>query len=137
MANVRRKARRAALQALYEADCVGHDPLSTIERLGEEQHLGEDAVEFIRELATGIMDNRGEIDNLIQRFAPAFPVTQLSLVDRTILRIAIFEIVFSKRVSVKVAINEAVELAKSFGSSNSPKFINGVLGSINSMMIQK
>ncbi len=137
MANVRRKARTVALQALYESDCVGHDPVAVVERMGKAQGLGEDAIEFIRELASGITDHREEIDNLIQRFAPSFPVDQLSVVDRAILRIAIFEIVFSKKVSVKIAINEAVELAKTFGTSGSPKFINGVLGSINLMMIQK
>ncbi len=137
MANVRRKARTVALQALYEFDCVGHDLTSTIQRLSEDQSLLEDAVSFIQELAHGVTDNREEIDSLIHKFAPNFPVAQLSLIDRAILRIAIFEIIFDKKVSVKVAINEAVELAKTFGSSNSPKFINGVLGAINSKMIQK
>ncbi len=137
MVNMRRKARTVALQALYESDCVGHDPEAVIERMSEEQCLSEDAIEFIRELTSGIADNREEIDNLIHRFAPSFPVDQLSVVDRAILRIAVFEIMFGKKVSVKIAINEAVELAKTFGSSGSSKFINGVLGSINLMMIQK
>ena len=80
------------------------------------------------------MQNNSQIDALIQKFAANYPVSQLALIDRAILRLAIYEMVFAKQVSVKVAINEAVELAKSFGSENSSKFINGVLGSVSSVV---
>ncbi len=134
---MRRKARAVTLQALYESDCVGHDLDSIIQRLSEEESLPEDAVSFVQELTSGVVENMTEIDKLISRFAPNFPVSQLALTDRAILRIAIFEIIFAKKVSVKIAINEAVELAKTFGSDNSHRFINGVLASVNSMMLQK
>ncbi|MFO8010387.1 MAG: transcription antitermination factor NusB [Dehalococcoidia bacterium] len=137
MATVRRKARTVVLQALYESDCVGHDLNFTVQRLAGEQSLPEDSTKFAIELASGVMERREEIDTLIHRFAPSFPVNQLSFIDRAILRLAIFEMMFDKRASAGVAINEAVELAKMFGSTNSSRFINGVLGSVSAMMMQK
>lgn len=137
MGNTRRKARKTALQVLYESDCVGHAVAPILQRLDEEQSLSQENAAFVKELAAGVVDHIDQIDKFIERFAPSFPVSQISIIDRTILRIAIYEIVFHKKVSVQIAINEAVELAKMFGSSNSPRFINGVLGSVSSMMIQK
>ena len=131
MANARRKARTIALQALYESDCVGHDPLSSIVRTSDEKPVSDKIVEFAQELVAGVADNKDELDRQIQKFAPNFPVSQLSLIDKNILRLAIFEMVIDSKTPVKVAINEAVDLAKTFGSKNSSKFINGVLGSIS------
>ena len=88
---------------------------------------------FVRELVSGVVQNREEIDNNIRRFASAWPIEQIALIDRNILRLAIFEILFDNKVQVKVAINEAVELAKDFGSDSSQKFINGVLGSVSAI----
>ena len=131
MTSARRRARIIALQALYEFDCAGHDPVSSISRLAQEKQLLEDVALFAQELVAGVLENEGELDATIQRFAPSFPVSQLSVIDKNILRLAIFEILISGKVPVKVAINEAVEVAKTFGSRNSPKFVNGVLGSIS------
>ena len=131
MPTIRRRARKIALQALYEVDTVGHDPEKTLIRLLEESTLGEEAALFAQELVKGAIQNKGKIDDIIRRFAPAWPLEQIPSIDRSILRLAIFEIVLNNRVPVKVAINEAVELAKAFGSDNSPKFVNGVLGSVS------
>lgn len=136
METVRRKARIAALQALYESDCAGHDPFAAIAHLVEEKPLPEEAVRFARELVSGVQSHTDAIDAMIQRFAPSFPVDQLAIIDRAILRLAIYELLFDKRAPVKVAINEAVELAKAFGSTNSARFVNGVLGSVSSMVLQ-
>jgi N utilization substance protein B len=87
--------------------------------------------DFARELVGGVLTNKDRIDNIIQTHAPAWPVAQLATIDRNILRLAIFEILLNNKVPVKAAINEAVELAKTFGSENSPKFINGVLGTVS------
>ena len=78
------------------------------------------------------MQNKSKLDSFVSRFAPSFPVEQMSIIDRNILRIAIYEILINNNTPVKVAINEAVELAKSFGSDASPRLINGVLGTIAS-----
>ncbi|MCK4362742.1 MAG: transcription antitermination factor NusB [Dehalococcoidia bacterium] len=127
----RRKARVIALQALFEVDSVGHDAGETVSRLVTEAALPSDGEVFVRELVDGVLTNKGRIDSIIQTYAPAWPVAQLAIVDRNILRLAIFEISLNNRVPVKAAINEAVELAKTFGSDNSAKFINGVLGTVS------
>ena len=128
---IRRKARIIALQALFESDSVGHDPWETVDWLMADEALSEEGIVFVQELVSGVLTNKDKIDSLIKIHAPAWPVTQLAIIDRTILRLAIFEIIFNNKVPVKAAINEAVELAKTFGGDNSPKFINGVLGSIS------
>ena len=87
----------------------------------------------MRDLVTGVVSNKEKIDEVIGQFAPAWPIAQIPIVDRSILRLAIFEILHENRVPVKVAINEAVELAKSFGGDASPRFINGVLGSVSAL----
>lgn len=136
MSGIRRKGRIAALQALYESDCAHHDPGISLGRVAEEYTMPEPALSFARELINGVLDNRERIDALIQSHAPSWPVEQLSAIDRNILRLAIFEISIDNRVPVKAAINEAVELAKAFGSNNSHRFINGVLGAISRLQAQ-
>jgi N utilization substance protein B len=130
MAGIRRQARIAALQTLYELDCTRHKVEETLARLRAGETLAQEALSFTDELVKGVLQNKSEIDALIKRFAPAFPEEQMSVIDRNILRLAIFEILFNDKTPFKVAINEAVELAKSFGSDSSPRLINGVLGSI-------
>jgi len=131
MTGVRRKARIVALQVLYELDCTKHKTEEVLARLTTENTLSQEGLSFSRELVEGVISNRVKLDDLIKEFAPAFPTTQMSVIDRNILRLAIFEILFfSDKTPPKVAINEAVELAKKFGSDSSPRLINGVLGSI-------
>ncbi|MBE9501607.1 MAG: transcription antitermination factor NusB [Dehalococcoidia bacterium] len=127
----RRRARTIALQALFEVDAVAHDVEETLGRLLAEASLPDEGESFARELVSGVLTNKERIDNMIQTYAPAWPVAQLATIDRNILRLAIFEILLDNKVPVKAAINEAVELAKTFGSDNSPKFINGVLGTVS------
>lgn len=130
MAGIRRQARIAALQALYELDCTKHKVEEALARLRAGETLAQQALSFSEELVKGVLQNKSELDALIKKFAPAFPPEQLSIIDRNILRLAIFEILFDDKTPFKVAINEAVELAKEFGSDSSPRLINGVLGSI-------
>jgi len=133
MTGERRKARALALQALYEIDSVGHGVDRVVTHLLDEVELSEENNLFIRELVRGVIQNKEKIDRSIRNFAPAWPIEQISVVDRNILRLAIYEILLDNKVPVKVAINEAVELAKTFGSDNSPKFVNGVLGSVSTL----
>ncbi|MFH1002990.1 MAG: transcription antitermination factor NusB [Chloroflexota bacterium] len=132
MAGTRRQARATTLQVLYEVNATGHDMERVISHFIAEEALGKNTA-FVRELAGGVIRNRNEIDQYIRRFAPAWPIEQIAPVDRNILRLAIFEILFDNKVPIKVAINEAVELAKTFGSDKSPKFVNGVLGAISTL----
>jgi N utilization substance protein B len=134
----RRKARVKALQALYEVDSAGHDVEEVVNRQSDEEDQPEgEGIEFIRELVGGVLQNKADIDHVIETYAPAWPVVQMALIDRNILRLAIFEILFNNKVPVKVVINEAVELAKVFGGDNSPKFINGVLGTVSAQSGKK
>jgi len=133
MAGARRKARELALQVLYEADCAGHKAEEAATRLLANQRLPAENSAFIRELVGGVIRNKEKIDHNIQSFAPAWPIEQISLIDKNILRLAIFEILFDNKTPVKVAINEAVELAKRFGADSSSKFVNGVLGSVSAL----
>jgi N utilization substance protein B len=133
MTGTRHKARTIALQALYEVDSAARRPETVADRLLSETNLSEANNEFVRELVIGTIKNKDEIDRNIKKFAPAWPVDQIAIVDRNILRLAIFEILFDNKVPVKVAVNEAVELAKTFGSDNSAKFVNGVLGAVSAL----
>jgi len=133
MAGARRRARTLALQALYEVDSAGHDVEGVLTHLLSEGRLSEENSAFARELVNGVIQNKEKIDLNVRNFAPAWPIEQIPVVDRNILRLAIFEILLDNKVPVKVAINEAVELAKTFGSDNSSKFVNGVLGSVSTL----
>lgn len=86
--------------------------------------------EFARTLVTGVLENSDDLDEIIEKSAPNWPIDQMSKIDKSILRLAIFEILFDNRVPLKAAINEAVELGKRFGSDSSSRFINGVLGTV-------
>ncbi|HXH21265.1 MAG TPA: transcription antitermination factor NusB [Dehalococcoidia bacterium] len=131
MADPRHKARELVLQALYEADVAGHESPVTLERLIEEEGLAPQPARFARTLLEGVIAHRDEIDATIARTAPLWPAEQLAPVDRNILRIAIREFLVDNLTPVPAAINEAVELAKAFGSESSPKFVNGVLGALS------
>lgn len=128
--SLRHRARIVTLQTLYELEFAANSETSILERNLKEKELPREVATFAGSLVSGVIANKQLLDNTIGRFATAFPVDQLAAMDRNILRLALFEITVSKEVPPKVAINEAVELAKEFGADTSPKFINGVLGSV-------
>ena len=126
----RRRARRIALETLYEYD-IAHHPVGEVLHYRLESNPMETAgVEFASYLIQGVVDHQEEMDILIARYAPEWPLDQMAVIDRNILRIAIFEFRISGETPVKVAINEPVELAKTYGSDSAPRFINGVLGTL-------
>ena len=139
-ADPRRVARSVALQSLFAADVRDRtrDEGSTRRPVPDYFWLDEDidraAMEFADRLHHGVCEHRQGLDGLISRYAPAWPVTQLPIVDRNILRIAIFELLHNPATPPKAAIDEAVELAKVFGSDSSARFVNGVLGSVMSSL---
>ncbi len=126
----RRRARIVALQALYEADTSTHEAQENLQRIIADQRVGKAPAKFAKELVESVVSRREEIDAKIEANAPAWPIDQMPSVDRNILRLAISEMLRDNGTPVKAAINEAVELAKSFGSEKSSSFVNGVLGSI-------
>ena len=129
-ASTRRKARVVALQALYEIDAAVRSSERALKNRLEIEPLSPSAEEFATGLVKGVLENQTRIDGLIETYAPSWPLKQMALVDRNLLRVAIYEIMIADETPPKAAINEAVELAKVFGAANSPKFVNGVLGSI-------
>jgi len=127
---IRRQARMIALQTLYEYDTAHHAPAEVLQRHTEERHLQPKVVEYASELITGVCDHLADIDAHIQSAAREWPLQQMARVDKNILRLAIYEILYNNAVPARAAINEAVELAKRFGSDTSSRFVNGVLGAI-------
>jgi len=126
----RHQARILALQALYEIDCVHHAPAVVLEQRLAAAGLPAAAAAFGRHLVNGVLKHQTILDVFIHRYAPEWPLEQMAYIDRNILRIAIFEFAVDGQTPIKVAINEAVEVAKTFGSDSAPRFINGVLGTL-------
>ena len=134
----RHLARTVAMQTLYERDFHGgkmEDPDAACARNMEEFAPGLDDKGFAKELVSGVLKHQKDIDATITKYAPAWPLPQITIVDRNILRIGVFELKHTDTVPSKVAINEAIELAKTFGGESSGKFVNGVLGAIFKDMI--
>ena len=123
-------ARAVALQVLYESDGTRHDPNRSIKRRAAEHKLSRPAANFARHIVAGVLANGDRLDAIIGSHAPSWPLEQMAVVDRNILRVAVYEIIEGKETPAKVAINEAVELGKVYGSESTPKFVNGVLGSV-------
>lgn len=129
----RHLARTIAMQTLYEWDFNGCDQKNLNQYIDTNHH--EFAPEFddqgfIAELVKGVSEKQKEIDHYITKYAPEWPIDKITIVDRNILRVGVYELLYTKDIPSKVAINEAIELAKSFGGPASGKFVNGVLGAI-------
>ncbi len=127
----RTKARSIALQVLYETDMAEHHlPGDVLKSRLEEAPLANDLAEFARKIVFGVLPLTHDLDQLIAKYAPEWPLDQIAAIDRNILRMAFWEFAVYRETPVKVAINEAVELAKLYGSDSAPRFINGVLGTL-------
>jgi N utilization substance protein B len=129
----RRRARSVALQVLYELDSTRH-PAGTVltQRLADAK-LKPAGEAFARTLVTGVLKRLDQLDALIQQHAPEWPIDQLAIIDRNVMRIAIYEFGLAQITPTRVAINEAIELAKQYGSDSAPRFVNGVLGAVAGM----
>ena len=126
----RTKARGIALQVLFEVDLVDHPVGIALKYRLEDSKIEERLSEFVRKIVVGVWPMCQQLDEFIAVHAPEWPLDQVATIDRNILRIALWEFAVNGETPIKVAINEAVELAKTFGSDSSPRFINGVLGSL-------
>ena len=124
----RREARVLVLQSLCESDIVPHEVMDVLDRLVEENQISEDVEQFSSELVSNVLVNRVELDNIITSYASDWPLEQMALVDRNLLRMSLAEILWGGEAPQAAVINEAIELAKGFGSERSPGFVNGVLG---------
>jgi N utilization substance protein B len=126
----RTRARALALQVLYEIDIANHPPADIFKLRLEEAPLTDELSEFARQIIFGILPLTQTLDQLIAKYAPEWPLEQIAAIDRNILRMALWEFAVFRETPLKVAINEAVELAKLYGSDSAPRFINGVLGAL-------
>jgi transcription antitermination protein NusB len=126
----RTRARSLALQVLYEVDIANHPPADTFRSRLEESPLSNELSDFARQIIFGVLPLTHSLDHLISKYAPEWPLDQIAAIDRNILRIALWEFAVLQETPIKVAINEAVELAKLFGSDSAPRFVNGVLGAL-------
>jgi N utilization substance protein B len=126
----RTQARSIALQVLYEVDISGHSPGKILTDRFERLKMDDSLKTFISQIVAGVVANKQNLDEFITDFAPEWPLDQVAIIDRNLLRIALWEIAVYKNTPVKVVINEAVELAKKYGAEGSPRFINGVLGGV-------
>lgn len=125
----RRLARAIAVQTLYEVDLTGHNPGETFRyRLEDADNFSASDVEFARTLVFGVLEHQPALDELVHEIAPEWPVEQMAVIDRTVLRMAIYELQHMPDTPIKVVINEAVELAKMFGGDSSRRLVNGALG---------
>ena len=131
----RHLSRSIAMQSLYEWDFNGKKQEDLEKIVGkniDEFGPGLEDDSFVRQLVQGVVSSIAQLDQIIEKAAPEWPINQINIVDRNVLRIGLYEILYSKKEEVppKVAINEAIELAKNFGGESSGKFINGVLGTV-------
>ncbi len=127
----RREARCIALLILFEVDLTAHDPDTVLQRYIEDSAIKERVRSYTEDLVTGVFKHKSEIDEQISRAAPRFAIDQIAAVDRNVLRVALYEMRDDSAVPFKVAINEAIEVAKDYGGEGSGRFVNGVLGTIS------
>ena len=123
----RTKAREAALQVLYRVDLADGNAIESLEAVASELKLSSEVTEYAEAVITGVTKNLADIDSAITEFSSNWTIERMAVVDRNVLRIAAFELLFRSDIPFKVVIDEAVELAKRFGSEDSGAFINGVL----------
>ena len=126
----RTRARSLALQVLYEVDVAKHPPADIYKLRLEEMPLSDDLSDFARQIIFGVLPLTQTLDEYIAKYAPEWPLEQIAAIDRNILRMALWEFAVYHETPLKVVINEAVELAKQYGSESAPRFINGVLGAL-------
>ena len=129
--NSRRQSRILSFQVLFEAEQHGKTNAEVLNLRLNESNLNEEARTFVTELVNGVADSKARIDYVLERHAPAFPLDEMAAVDRNVLSLAIYELLFDNHESpFRVIINEAIEIAKGYGSESSGRFVNGVLASV-------
>ncbi|MBC8199946.1 MAG: transcription antitermination factor NusB [Desulfobacterales bacterium] len=128
---IRRRSRELAVQALFYMDISKNDSQETVELFCDNFVHSKNAIPFFLELVNGVIDNRSEIDSIIERFSSHWKIGRMACVDRNIMRIAVYELLFCNDIPAKVSINEAIDIGKKFGTEESGAFINGILDSVS------
>jgi len=133
----RRKSRESALQVLYQLNITKQDAKAALARFQEHFLSNEEADDFLKRLVLGVLENLAELDRLIEQYSENWQLGRINMIDRSILRIALFELLHCEEIPPKVTINEAIDLGKRFGSEDSGSFINGILDRIQSEAVKK
>jgi len=126
----RHQARELALKVLFQLEGTGDDPEEVLRYHATENGATEDITNFARELVRGVLDNQDKLDSILTEASEHWKIAQMAKVDRVILRIAVYEIAIDRKVPTKAAINESIELAKTFSGDESGRFVNGILGRV-------
>ncbi len=133
----RRKSREFALQVLYQLNITQQDASSALQQFEEHFLQKGEADEFLRRLVTGVLEHRLTLDHLIEQYSQHWQLDRINIIDRNILRMALFELLYCEEIPPKVTINEAIDLGKQYGSEESGSFINGILDRIQNELIRK
>ena len=133
----RRKSREFALQALYQLDITRQDAIKTIAQFQDHFSQRKERDEFAERIALGVMEHGQEIDQLIEEYSENWRLDRMPIIDRNILRMATFELIYCEDIPPKVTLNEAIELGKRYGSEDSGSFINGILDRIQNEAVRK
>ena len=133
----RRRSRQFALQVLYQLDVIRQDAIKAIAQGKEHFPPNEGKDEFVERIVLGVLGHCQEIDRLIEQYSENWRLERMSIVDRNILRMAIFELLYCEEIPPKVTMNEAVDLGKEYGSEDSGSFINGILDRIQNEAVRK
>ncbi len=129
----RRQSREAALQTVFQVDVGKADPEYALNYLARDSGIKKEDIDFARQLVMGTLENLAEIDRIIATYSKDWQLDRLAKVDRNIMRLAVYEIIYREDIPASVSVNEAVELAKIFGGEDSGKFVNGILGRVVAM----
>ncbi len=126
----RRWAREIALKVLFQVDLVDAEPYTALDYLLKGFDVSDETVFFIRSLVKGTLEHLSDLDNYLEKYAIEWDLSRMANVDRNILRMGLYEMLYCQDIPLNVAINEALELSKSFSHEDAPRFINGILGNI-------
>jgi N utilization substance protein B len=133
----RRKSRESALQVLYQLNITKQDAATALARFQEHFLSDEEADDFLKRLVLGVLENLPQLDRLIEQYSENWRLDRINMIDRSILRMALFELLYCEEIPPKVTINEAIDLGKRFGSEDSGSFINGILDRIQNEAVRK
>ena len=133
----RRKSREFALQVLYQLNITKQEAITALTRFQEHFSPNEEADEFLKRLVLGVLEHCQEFDRLIEQYSENWRLDRINMVDRNILRMALFELLYCEEIPPKVTINEAIDLGKRYGSEDSGSFINGILDRIQNEVVRK
>ena len=133
----RRKSRECALQVLFQLNITKQEAVKALSQFQEHFSSDGEADEFLKRLVLGVLEHRQELDRLIEQYSENWRLDRINIIERNVLRMALFELLYCEEIPPKVSINEAIDLGKRYGSGDSGGFINGILDRIQNEVVRK